>query len=202
MTEQERKQTSESKKGWTARWQALGNKERKLILKLSVILLAGLTLMYIAGIWGEQPSHQPLTAEDGGTVEPRATMTATEEDLEAKLLRILAAVEGAGEVQVALSFRESATAEYVINNETSQSTSEENEEGGKLVVSEQASQSQTLAEIDSQPVLIKETMPLLCGAVIVAAGADDPAVRENLYKAARTLLGLPGHRIEVLKLNL
>jgi stage III sporulation protein AG len=127
------------------------------------------------------------------------TLPPSEEDLEAKLLRILSAVEGAGQVQVALNYSESASAEYVQNSDITESNSKETFDTGNATQSTQKTASLKLAEINAAPVKVKEYMPKLSGAVIVAEGANDALVREQLYKAARVLLGLPAHRIVVVK---
>lgn len=178
-------------------WARLGEKERKLIVRVTAILLLGLALMYGAGFGGG--GGQGGADNQSLPRAPEAAISATEEDLESKLLRILSAVEGAGKVQVALSFRESSTAEYAFDSELTENSSEETDDKGGVSNSSQHSESLKLAEINSAPVLVKETMPRLSGAVIVAEGAGDPYVREKLHKAARILLGLPANRIEVIK---
>lgn len=194
--QQPRKKPGEDKK--PSLWQRLGEGERKLVMRLSVILLLGLTLMYAAGLWGDSDSG----GNDGALNAPREeeiTLAASEDDLEAKLLRILSAIEGAGQVEVALSYRESGSAEYARNSDVSSSVSDETDrDKGAQSTSEQRSESSELAEINSQPVLVKESMPLLNGAVIVAEGARDAKICEQLYQAAHTLTGLPLHRIQVL----
>lgn len=184
-------------------WARLGEKERKLIIRVCGILLLGLVLMYGAG-WGGGGVFGNGSAHSGADNQaliraPEAAISASEEDLEAKLLRILSAIEGAGKVQVALSFCESSTAEYAANSDLTENTSEETDDKGGVSHSSQRSESIKLVEINAAPVLVKEAMPRLSGAVIVAAGAGDPYVREKLHKAARILLALPANRIEVLK---
>lgn len=179
-------------------WGRLGEKERKLVLRVSGILVLGMALMGGAGLL---PSSSPATGsnQEAASRIPEPSIATSEEDLEAKLLRILSAVEGAGQVQVALSFSESASAEYVLNSDITENTSEETDDKGSVSISSQRSESLKLAEINATPVLVREYMPRLSGAVIVAEGADDPLIRERLHKATRILLGLPAHRIIVLK---
>lgn len=183
--------------GWRARWQALSKAERKKISLLTAALILGLTLMYLADFGNDipliaTPTTEPLTAT------PLPAPRAAEEDLESKLTRILSEVNGVGQVSVALSFSEGMASEFVLNTQLTESSSEDTGEGVTLSTTEQASTSKTLAEIDSAPVLIRQIMPQVSGAVIAAEGAEDPATRAKLHRAARVLLDLPAHRIIVL----
>ena len=184
--------------GWQARWRALSKADKHKISLLAIALLLGLVLMYLAGLGDNMlPDTAPRPA-DTIPVLPLPTAGASEECLEARLTRILLAVAGAGQVSVALSYSESVASEFVINTQLTQSASEESGEDRPLSTSEQTSKIQTLAEINSAPVLVRQIMPQLNGAVIVAEGAYNPEIRAKLHHAARVLLDLPAHRIVVL----
>lgn len=79
------------------------------------------------------------------------TSTASQTDQESRLSRVLSAMSGAGQVEVAVFYQEESS--------------------------------------------------LPCGAVVVAQGADDVAVRLQLSRAVCTLLGLEPAQVEVFKLG-
>ena len=49
------------------------------------------------------------------------------------------------------------------------------------------------------PVVTKRYQPEIKGVVVVADGADRDLVRQNITNAVEVLMGLPAHRIRVLK---
>ena len=51
------------------------------------------------------------------------------------------------------------------------------------------------------PLILEEASPAVEGAVIVAQGADSPAVAAALHQAAQALLDVPAHKIAVLKMK-
>ncbi len=55
-----------------------------------------------------------------------------------------------------------------------------------------------MAVSSGNPLLLEEKMPEILGVLIVADGADDPQVKENLTNAASTLLDISPHRVRVM----
>lgn len=172
-----------NKKEWLfKRLRKLTDKEKSLFLKLSLCLAAGIVLMTISS-GGKTTSPQAKEA----TAEPLFLDYYSEEvALEEKLVAIFSAVKDAGKVSVALTFEEGT--ESIFAEESNETLSENESET-----------SSALAEINDTPVLIKQRLPKVRGLVIVAQGAGNPLVKERLYEAASSLLGLTSAQIAIIE---
>jgi len=156
---------------------------KKWPLLLSGILLLGILLLGISGSHDSDKNRQTGEDED---LSPDWSLQ--EQELEAKAEAILGQVQGAGKVAVALTLAEGTESVYA--------TDQENKNG-----SEQQQSSISITETDDGPVLLKEKLPKVQGVVILAEGADDPQVAQQLYQGAKSLLGLSGNQVAVLQMQ-
>lgn len=174
-------------------WQKFGHlskKEKGLFIKLAICLVAGIILMSLGS------GKKEDTATNTGTSSPQEAASTTlsesyyseEKQLEDKLVSILSEVKGAGTVTVALTFEQGAEYVYAEENNEKQST-------------DQSETSTSLAQINDSPVLIKQRLPEVKGVVIVAEGAGDALVKERLYQATKSLLGLSTSQIAIIEGN-
>lgn len=174
-------------------WQKFGHlskKEKGLFIKLAICLVAGIILMSLGS------GKKDDTATNTGTSSPQEAAGTTlsesyyseEKQLEDKLVSILSEVKGAGTVTVALTFEQGAEYVYAEENNEKQST-------------DQSETSTSLVQINDSPVLIKQRLPEVKGVVIVAEGAGDALVKERLYQAAKSLLGLSTSQIAIIEGN-
>ena len=174
-------------------WQKFGHlskKEKGLFIKLAICLVAGIILMSLGS------GKKEDTATNTGTSSPQEAASTTlsesyyseEKQLEDKLVSILSEVKGAGTVTVALTFEQGTEYVYAEENNEKQST-------------DQSETSTSLAQINDSPVLIKQRLPEVKGVVIVAEGAGDALVKERLYQAAKSLLGLSTSQIAIIEGN-
>lgn len=168
-------------------WKRLGEKDRKLIVKLSACLLLGVLLMYLGGF---NAGTRDKDADTDTAATNSISYTASTDTLERKLAAILAEVKGAGRVSVAVEYSESAAAVYAMESETAESS-----ENG--ATSRQQQESVALA--NDAPVLIKQQTPQVQGIIVVASGAGDALVRERLYQAVKSLLGLDATQIAIVE---
>ena len=128
---------------------------------------------------------------------------APEHLLETRLEEFLSLVEGAGKVRVMISPPIGGETVFAVDANTSQSTSkEEDSQGGTRETHQHQSQEQTVIITDRQgvdrPLIVREIEPQISGIVIIAQGGDCPFVRDALSRAARAVLGLEAHMIQVL----
>ena len=168
----------------------LSKKEKGLFIKLAICLVAGIILMGL----GSGKKDDTATNTDNSSPQEAASTTlaesyySEEKQLEDKLVSILSEVKGAGTVTVALTFEQGAEYVYAEENNEKQST-------------DQSETSTSLAQINDSPVLIKQRLPEVKGVVIVAEGAGDALVKERLYQAAKSLLGLSTSQIAIIEGN-
>lgn len=140
----------------------------------------------------------------GSSASTSSFPAAYEERLEARIRELLGSVEGVGNVDVMVVL--SSTSQKVLRVDRSGSstvTKESDSSGGTREVTESQSQETTvLPQSGSQgnaPVVEKELSPEISGIIISADGGGSPAVRSEISQAMEALLGLPAHKIKVLK---
>jgi len=114
--------------------------------------------------------------------------------LEQRLENILSSVRGAGRVQVAVQYSESASTVYLMESETQQSHSADGESQ-----SQSAEETLTVGMVGETPVRVKEQLPKIQGVVVVAEGAADAVVKERLFQAVKSLLGIEAGQIAILE---
>lgn len=131
-----------------------------------------------------------LTWPSGESAQAESPAPGIEEDLfqvsrmEEKLKRALSQVEGAGEVTVVLTLRESPRQVLAQDGEGSEETS--------TVLLSKGSAGQ-------EPAVLQELGPVYQGALVVAQGGGEPRVRLALSEAVSALTGLGADKIMICK---
>jgi len=128
---------------------------------------------------------------------------AQEQALETRLEEFFSLVEGAGRVRVMISPLTGRETVFAVDVSKSGSASnEEDSQGGTRETHQYQSQEQTVIITDRQgtdtPLILREIDPQITGIVIIAEGGDSPFVRDALTRAARAMLGVDAHNIQVL----
>lgn len=180
---------------------------KKLIENLAIITIIGI-IAIIAGNTLLSVNKAGRESTVSGSVNTVNTVKTESVGIfsneEEKIARILSKIEGAGRVDVVITYE--ASKEIVPAYETkrnSSMTEEEDSEGGIRNIEEENTE-EKLAYQDEEgglkkPVIIKELQPVIKGVVVVAEGADNAEVREDLTRAAQILTGVPIHKIQVFK---
>ena len=143
------------------------------------------------------------------TAQPTTHATTTfeqERALEARLEAFFSLVEGAGTVRVMISPLTGRETIFAVDvNKSESSSTEQDAQGGTRETRQYQSQEKTVIITDRQgtsnPLVLREVEPQIRGIVIIAEGGDSPMVRDALTRAARAVLGLEAHTIQVLKGN-
>lgn len=125
--------------------------------------------------------------------------------LKNELENILSNIDGAGKVQVMITYTESSTVQPMYNENITESTTEETDSSGGV---------RTIAETDSSkevvytenngekvPITEKITMPKVEGAIVLAEGANDANIKNNIILAVEAVTGLSTHKIQVFQLK-
>lgn len=172
-------------------WQKLPERDRRRL----VILLGGLALGVTLLLWARAGPAAGAGAEaEAPPVSEQAADADGEELLQRQLEDVLSQVKGAGRVRVAVRCSAGAASVYAME---SADLSDSSSGGGE----EQLRQEQklTVAAVNDRPVLVRREAAAIQGVVVVAEGAGDPLVRERLYAAVRSLLGLKAAQIAVIE---
>lgn len=156
--------------GWKALWERY-----KYIL---LVVLAGVFLLLLPDGQGEGTIH---------TQEPQQEEQFDLEQMEKKLERVLGQVQGAGEVTVMLTLRESAR--QVLARDTE--VSEQEQRSTAVIVSKGSGVQQTVP--------LQSIYPKYQGALVVCTGGGDARVKLELLEAVRALTGLSAEKISICK---
>lgn len=169
------------------------------------IILAGLGVVCLlaATYIEEMDSYR-----EGGENETINTQTEVGnsygEQLESRLEQILSTVEGAGEVEVIITFVDAG--EKIVNkdvNNSASSLTEQDSAGGNRISEEYHYEEDTILSGSTTgngtPFIVQERTPTVLGVLVVSDGGDSPVVVEKITTAISALFGLSAHKITVLK---
>lgn len=138
-------------------------------------------------------------------VEEQQTNAFPDEDiynLEKRMEKILSQIDGAGNVNIMITFASGSESVPAYDTRKSESSIREEDGSGGTRVNTQVQEENNVVYEKSgngamKPVIIKEKSPEVKGVVVVADGANEPVVKENLIRAVQTLLDVPPHKVQV-----
>jgi len=164
-------------------------RDKKLLTVVMFLGIAGLIFIMLSSIVPDKenngiPEHNAVSESSGADSYRIET--------EKRLENFLSSIDGAGNVKVYLTV--GSDERYVYATEGKRSKSEnKTEEERKYVMIGSGNEKSALVETVQTPVIT--------GAVIACEGADNPAVQEQIYKAASAALGISTGQIYVTKLK-
>lgn len=123
-------------------------------------------------------------------------------ELERELEEILTKMQGVGEVKVLVTYSQTSRIIPIYNESSkSSSTKEEDSAGGTRLLSE----SDTTKEVvlDSKNDIITESvmLPKIEGAIVMANGANNIEVKNNIIQAVCAVTGLSSHKVQVFEMD-
>lgn len=163
-----------------------------------VIFLILLIVIFLAINSLTKPVEEVSSYVDVSTIENNKI---SEETLEEKLEEILSMIKGAGEVHVMISYvNEIEKIPMTDTKITTTVISEKDSNGGERKTEETSTEESIIYEENSNlknPVIKQNILPEVIGVIVVAEGAYDTVVKENLIKAVEATVDVPSHRIQV-----
>ena len=171
--------------------------------KITIIVLIGVLLLVVSL---PVKKNNNSTAEETSLAQSTSSKPVDYEDyIETKLKGILTQVEGVGKVNVVVTLKSTSEKILATDDSYSQEQLEETDSSGGSRSSSTTSGSSTNIFYDtsqgSQPYVKLENMPEVEGIIIVAQGGGDGTVASNITSAVEALLGVPAHKIKVLKMS-
>lgn len=148
-------------------------------LPIVIVLVCALAVLVL---WGNTDK-----AEEQSPAE-----TERIENIERRLERVLEKVRGAGKVSVFVALEDYGSTDFA---KDSRQVSRQEESESEQTTVMQGSGS------DSAPVVAKISSPKVKGVIVVAQGAENELVKENLAAAVEASLAIMPHRIKVLEGN-
>lgn len=128
-----------------------------------------------------------------------------EEFVEYRLKNILKNIQGVGEVEVMITFEMGTEIIPASNTTKSIDTTEERDSNGgtRIIASENITETVVVSNESnkSKPLVLKEIKPQVNGVIVVAEGSENIEVKAKLYDAVKTVLQIPGHKVQVYPKN-
>ena len=152
-----------------------------------IALLIGVLLLTAGKVFSGGSGKEVIANTAEKSVVP------AERETEKRMAEILSKVEGAGTVDVMLTYRQ--TEEKTIAH------NESREQNGESLRTEQTAILLEDGDGGTEPLILTEISPVVEGVMIAAQGADQPAVAAALHQAAQALLDVPAHKVAVLKMK-
>lgn len=174
----------------------LNEKDKKKIYSLlTLAVICGIALIAMSGLEDNAVASKDevnkITQEELSNESSKAT-------LEEKLKNILSQIEGAGEVDVMITYESSEEIQPAFNtNTTTEETKEVDQQGGERTVTTSSENKTMITSSSNEPIVIKTNQPKINGVIVVATGAKDLTVKETLYSAVQTALQVQGHQVEI-----
>jgi stage III sporulation protein AG len=128
------------------------------------------------------------------------------ESLDRRLEEILGHISGVGEVEVMITYETSEEVVPALNVTKSQQTTQESDKQGGTRTIKQENISENVVTINSEnyknsPIVIKEIKPVVRGVIVVAEGAGNPEVKNQLIEAVTTIFQIKSHKVKVYDRN-
>lgn len=175
-----------------------------------VLGLAGVLLLVVAFPTGSKKQEQNSTTNVEQASKAKNTQEMEKEEyegrLEERLERVLAEMDGVGNVQVMITLKDEGR--HVVEKDAStqnNQTAETDSGGGSRTVNETGREDTTVYVEDEDgkyPYISKEELPLVEGVVVVAQGADSPTVVTEISDAVQSLFSVEPHKIKVVKMRM
>lgn len=174
----------------------LNEKEKKKIYwLLSLAVICGISLIAMSGI-----EKKEIVSKDeiNNITQEKLSNESSKTALEEKLKNILSQIEGAGELDVMITYESSEEIQPAFNtNTTMEETKEVDKQGGERTVTTSSENKTMITSSANDPIVIKTNQPKINGVIVVATGAKDLNVKETLYSAVQTALQVQGHQVEI-----
>lgn len=123
-------------------------------------------------------------------------------DTEKELENILSQIKGVEAVKVLITYSETEKLVPVYNESSSQSTTEEKDtEGGVRTIENYDTNKEVISDANQNPITEKIILPKMEGAVVIAKGATNTQVKENIINAVEAATGLAVHKIQVFEMK-
>ncbi len=214
----------EEKEGGASARLVFSAASRRRLYILSAVLLCGMLLLGISSVFSDYKNAYKNSYENSYEISYKNSDENSDEDyyknadkgsggenvadfsdmsaeavLERRLVSILERIEGAGRVDVRLTFSVGERTEYAVNSNISERQTDENggSDGGgeQRRVTERTTSETMVLPGNGEPVVVQQSGAKVQGVLVVADGGSDAAVCARISAALQNLLAVPAHKI-------
>ncbi|NLN14973.1 MAG: sporulation stage III protein AG [Tissierellia bacterium] len=171
---------------------------KKFIGNVFVVLVLSIVLLIILNSFtSTDKKDSPRVIKENPTEYNSLMKEEYEGYIEDKLASILSKLKGVGKVDVMVTLEDSSEKIPAFNVTTTREiTNESDSQGGVREITREDETKQVVSSTDDITVL-KEIKPNIKGVIVVAEGAEDGLVKETLYEAVKTVLGISGNKVQI-----
>ncbi|NLD50018.1 MAG: stage III sporulation protein AG [Clostridiaceae bacterium] len=185
------------------------NKNSKLGENLVIFIIIGIIIIIAGRTFFDNSGNKKmqtddmLPVEESGAAMVQGKVASDEKtDIETDLEEVLSQINGAGKVTVMVTYFSGKELVPYYDTKRSDNQTDEKDSTGGTRKQTQGSFESILAyeEVNNgvkKPIIVKEMYPQVKGVVVIADGATDMVVKENLMNAVKVLLDVPLHRIQI-----
>ena len=178
--------------------------------RLFIAFLTGVLMLVIAipSETGQKRKENSQKNAESFRVDSTKTMSQSDYTayMEERLETILSQIEGAGKVQVMITWK--TNGETIIEKDRQnreEHVSEKDNQGGNRTTSTRDTQETTVYDSgnrnssEQEPYVSKELSPKAEGVIVIAPGGDDAVVVKNITEAVQALFEIDTHKIRIMK---
>ena len=169
-----------------------GDKKKQLWAKIVILLAAGILCMTFFADW------QTHSGTSGTQTSSGAKATESDGDtaamLERKIASLVAALPGVKNVTVAVYLNNDNRTTYAMAQESTTRTNEERGDDKNSITKEESTKTEP-ALANNSPLVIEKQAPQVTGVAIVAGGAKNATVKEQISQLVTGLLAIPAHKV-------
>ncbi len=189
-------ETQEKKQSIIVKFMKLDFKKKLQYLAVLLIVIVILAIYFASA---GSPVKQQTPGENTAPVSEAGSSS-----IEEKLQETLSKIEGAGKVQVMITYDSSAEIVPAISVDTQVSTTTDESEDGTSKTNTENTQSEVVTVNGTEggsALVLKEKSPPVKGVIVVAQGADDIRVKLSLLSAVETILNISPDQVDVYKME-
>lgn len=179
------------------------DEKKKMENLVAFLIILVITLIVINKILSKDTKKEDVSnstnVELVDEVKQQAVPVSTEEEsLKEELEDILSGITGVGKVKVLLTYAESKSISPLYNESVSSSTSTDS---NGTTTETKTENKDIFTSSNNEAVIQKSISPKLEGAIVIAEGAGDATVKENIINAVGAVTGLLSHKVQVFEMD-
>lgn len=187
-----------------------GNTKKIIYNLLTVVIICIIILISLSIFYPKKNSEDMNTStiEDTreASVDTNIPKSAYSDNMESRLEEILSQIDGIGKVEVMITYETSTEVVPASNTTKSEQTTQESDKQGGIRTIKQENNTENIVTVSDKdyknsPIVIKEIKPIIRGVIVVAEGADNPQVKNNLIEAVTTIFQIKSHKVKIYNRN-
>lgn len=172
---------------------------KKFKYNLFIIFTIGIILLIVANIFTEDKKPKDTNIETKKVLDDSKNSHLDYVSiLELKLEDMLNQLKGVSNTKVMITLEDTIEKIPALNTtKNNETTNEVDSQGGTRETLREDMTIQIVTGNEGSLKVLKEVEPTVKGVIVVAEGAEDLEIKEMLYDAVKTVLGVSGNRVEV-----